>query len=50
MTIQPDDGGESSIAPRGSAKKKSFKRFWKLAYKAIRNEVSSKDVRRAFAF
>ncbi|KAL5960693.1 hypothetical protein TSMEX_011590 [Taenia solium] len=39
----PNDGGESSIAPRGSAKKKSFKRFWKLAYKAIRNEASNKD-------
>ncbi|VDM31478.1 unnamed protein product [Hydatigera taeniaeformis] len=40
---EPDDGGESSIAPRGSAKKKSFKRFWKLAYKAIRNEAKNKD-------
>ncbi|EUB59076.1 hypothetical protein EGR_06068 [Echinococcus granulosus] len=36
---QPAEKGESSIAPRGSAKKKSFRRFWKLAYRAIRSEI-----------
>ncbi|KAH9284755.1 hypothetical protein ECG_02815 [Echinococcus granulosus] len=40
---EPAEKGESSIAPRGSAKKKSFRRFWKLAYRAIRSEASNRD-------